>query len=357
MANETHQGSNFSHQNWLIDPAYYLNGYLSTVHLICAVIGIPLNLCVGAFVLALERLNTRRNFLWIGAGLSNLFLLAFNLLQVLAVQWSSPVVRAICVWFDGLPCLTLFLNSFLCLVERYLCVKHSAWYKLHVTNERIVAFQLGSFLVLGLAFKGRHLFGTEPPLLTPSYLYLLSNFVAVGFVFCFASQMAVWIASLPNYPAAEFDHPISLRRSAGQFDDESDSSNSLSPFVRIGKERVSRMDLRAACIVSGSCLSLLILSAPSFILLLILNGRPGSPEELLGRHSLVQSFFYCSGLISVHCCLISPLLVAIFSRDINSALRERMFCLDRNVHNNATNNEECSKEENQESSRLDLEAV
>ena len=347
--NGTNNNCSLLEQNWLMDPALYLDEYLSGVHLICGGVGIPFNLLVGSFIISLQRLHTSRNLLWIGVGLSNLFILMFHFLEVLAAQWSSSIVRDICAWFNGLPYLTLLLTSFLSLLERYFCVKHSAWYKNHVTNGRIVASQLGSFIFLFLAFKGRHLFGAVPIRWqsNPTDLNVLSSFVVAGFVLCFVSQMAVWMTSLRNYPAAEMDHRhhISLRRiriespDLGQFmssdaDEESNSSgNTNSPFVKIGGERVSRMDLEGARIVSGSFLLLLVLAAPSFLLLIILDGclQYGSPEELSACTGLVQNFYYFRGLIPVHCCSISPFVVVIFSRDVNAALKERLSVYSRRI--------------------------
>ena len=340
-------GSNSSQQNWLMEPALYLNEYLTGVHIICGGIGIPFNLFVGTFIVALERLHTSRNLFWIGVGLSNLFILIFHLLEVIAAQWPSPLIRVVCAWFNGLPYLTLLLSYFLSLLERYLCVRHSIWFKRHITNGRIVVSQLGSFLFLFLAFKGRHLFGAVPICWqsNPTDLNVLSSFVVSGFFLCFVVHLAVVFTSNRNYPPAEIDQQqrhISSQRVSGNFDpdqspgdEESNLRGNSSPFVRIGEERVSRADIEGARIVSGSFLILLFLAAPSFFLLVTLDGclQYGLPEELSGYTGLAQNLYYFRGLIPVHCSSISPFIVVFFCRDINSALRQRIMTLRRKILN------------------------
>ena len=323
--------------NWLMDPTVYLDEYLTGAHLIFGAIGIPSNLFVGGFIISLERLHTPRNLLWIGVGFSNLFILIFHILEVLTVQLSSSILGDFCAWIKHLPDLTLLLNAFLSLLERYLCVKHSAWYKSHITNKRILTGQVGVFLVLCLSFKNRHLFESVsvgwPSNL--SDLNVVSSFTSIGIVLCFAIHMTVLFISIKSYPPMfNVDHHISLRRMGGNSPDDSQImslgdeeifNNISSPFVKIGEDRVSRMDLEGARLVSGSLLCMMLLSTPTVLLLVILDGclQCGSQAELSDCTRLAQYFYYSLGLISAHCCFISPFCVVFFCREINSALKER----------------------------------
>ena len=155
--------SSLQSDKWLLDPSLYFDDFLSMFHLMCAGIGIPLNFGVAIIIVGSRRLRSHRTVTWLGVGFSNIFLLTFHGLEVLAVHWPKSVASQICSSIHDLIFPTLVLGSFLYLLERQLCLKFSSWYKSHATSYwYVVAGQIGSFVILLLAIKGRLLFGAEP---------------------------------------------------------------------------------------------------------------------------------------------------------------------------------------------------
>lgn len=332
-------------EQWLLDPALYLDEYLVMSHLVCALVGIPANLLVAAVVLGWERLHLQRNFAWLGVLFSNVFVLAFNAAEVVAALWPSPVVGQICSLTNGLPCPALVLSYFFSLLDRHLCLKHAKWYKRHVTScWTVLAAQLGSFVILCLVIKGRHLFGSAPIRWQsgPADLTVLGSCFLAGFVLCLAGQAAVWTTSRRDYPSAVADHrhhATSLAKDPAEeeeIDDDDDQQGPArsSPFVRIGEERISRLDLEAARTATTSVLIFMGFFIPSLISLALLvscvHHQPGDDEDVDGGEAADCShwgriFFRSRGIIPIHCASISPFILVILSRDVRAALRDKLW--------------------------------
>jgi len=74
----------------LLSPAFFMDEYLTSFHILFAVIGIPLNLLLAGFIIFLERLQSPRNFIWIGIGFSNIFILIGRVTLGLFGHKSAP---------------------------------------------------------------------------------------------------------------------------------------------------------------------------------------------------------------------------------------------------------------------------
>ncbi len=154
--------------NTLMNPAYYMDDYLSTGYATLAALGVPVNLLVAGPIIFLKRLHSPRNIVWLGVGFSNiLFLLSFLLEVAYARSEGSAPWQIYFEILSGLPNASLVLNLHLSLLNRYVMLHYPLWYKQNVTNSLIVIGQLCSFLFLFLILKGRFFF--NPPKLQKEF--------------------------------------------------------------------------------------------------------------------------------------------------------------------------------------------
>ncbi len=150
---------NNSSLNTFVNPAFYLDEYLSVGYATLAALGIPINLLVAGAIIFQERLHSPRNIIWLGVGFSNvLFLLGFVLDVAYARSEGSAPWQIFFEMSSGLPIASLVLNLHLSLLNRYVMLHYPLWYKQNVTNSLIVIGQLSSFLLLFLILKGRYFF-------------------------------------------------------------------------------------------------------------------------------------------------------------------------------------------------------
>ena len=323
--NDVDNASSSSKEQWMLNPSLYINGYLSISHLVFTSIGIPLNLFVMGIIIALKRLHLQRTFTWLGVGFSNLLVFALHLAELQAVHWPSSSADKLCALLKDLPYFSLILNHFLSFLERHLCIKHSNWCRRHITSCWIVlAAQFGSFVVFFVIFKGRHLSNSFPlqwqmgsaDLAFGLYLALPT------FVLCLTTQVALWAISRWAYPSAKDNH-IALRQFGGNAQDPQwmEENEGSSPFVHIGCERVSRLDVEAARNLTASGLIIVIFFIPYVASLIHLAGCLA--EEATSPDRAAQLFYYARELISIPCSSISPISFVIQSQDIRSALRDR----------------------------------
>lgn len=315
---------------FVLTPALYLDDYLSACHFVCALLGIPLNAWVMSTIVGYKRLHLHRTFIWLGVGFSNIFLLISHIAEFLAVQWPSPATDQLCAWFSGLPYLNLLVNSFLPLLERHLCLKHSTWYKRHMNScWAITAWQTMSFLILVLIVKSRHFLAYLPlqwQLNMPD-IKIMSSLVLAASVLCLVAQVAVWTISRRSYPSAA-TNDISMTSRAlrvGTMDEDPSQteSASISPFVCIEDERISRLDLEVARAMTINTATLLSFFAPALTVLafLFICLSSASHQDCTRE---AQALYYARELISIPCFFISPVFFVVSSRAFRSALRDKM---------------------------------
>lgn len=331
--------SDNSTQEWLLDPGAYLDDYLIVSHFTFAAIGIPLNVCVVGIFLGFRRLRSQRHFSWLGVGFSNIFLLVSHLLEALAAYSSSPIALQLCSCFLDLAFPCLLLNYFLSLLERHFCLKHSTWHKAKVSMGWIVTCQVGSFLILCLALKGRHLLEAFPFQwqMSPSDINVASSFIVAGFFMCIVAQAAVWTTSNQARFTFVIDTGTELRqinepskeKSVTTVEDEREATceKVSSPFVHIGEKRISRLDLEAAHSLTISFVTLMIGTIPALVTLIFMAAciqatAPGVRPDCI---HLVVTVYYLREFILAHSAILSPIIVVSRSREVRSALRDRGF--------------------------------
>ena len=332
-----------------MDSSVYLDGYVTVCHLISGLIGIPLNILIMVFIVGLRRLHLQRTFTWLGIGFSNILILTYNLAELVAVHWPSPFSSSLCAFLTGLCASMMIFNWLLSLLERYLCIKHSKWYRRHITSCWIVlATQIGLFIILCLISKSHYFIDSSNSLRRWQWdlqdLKLIGSFCLAGFLVCVITHGVVWLGPISRkYPpvgSIVFYRQIGLQAQRPEqqqlgedqqvepeliaVDIESQQQQSSS-FVQIGEERVSRLDLEAARCISISFWILLILAVPAMFSVIQLALCLKWTSNMQECNDWVKILIYSRTLIVLHCFIIGPVLFVFLSRDLRSAMRDRGF--------------------------------
>ena len=131
-----------------------MDSFLATNNFFCGVVGIPLNFLIAAYIVLTPRLHRTRNILWLGFAFSNVLVLLEHLVEFYAYhQFPSKTAKKFFYLVAGVPFASLALNFFFSLVDRYVSIAHSAWYKRKVTTNWIVSGQV-RFSILFVLAKG-----------------------------------------------------------------------------------------------------------------------------------------------------------------------------------------------------------
>ena len=353
MSEEESLDINNSSQNddlqGLLNASLYIDGYLTISHLLCIVPGIPLNLGVIALIVGLKRLHSHRTFTWLGVGFANTFVLLFHLVELQVAYWPSPAGEQLYAAIRGLPYTALLIGNFFSFLERHVCVKHSKWYKRHVTNCWIVVVgQFTFFIVVCFIIKaGSQLvtsfLSSQLEMNIWSDLKVYSSCLLAAFAVCIAAQVLMWTISGWNNNAENNESGgIDFRRTARHLesgisaeDNEDIDNPQANTFVRIGQERISRLDVDAARTVKIISLVHLISFIPVLVTLAHVvehcqqHGHFDIPEETnkMDCTTIVQIMYYMRELVSIPCFSFSPIYFVYQSRDICAALRERAIYL------------------------------
>ena len=320
----------------LLTASFNNSTYLAACHLVFSVIGIPLNLYVIGIILALERLHLMRTFTWLGVGFSNVLVFIHNLVELQIVYWPNPVADLLYTWFNGLPYLFLKLNYIFAIVERHLCLKHPLFYKRHVTScwTILAATQTGSWTIVSIIVTQRYFFEECPfdGQMGPLDLKIAISMMLPICVMCIAAHLSLWSTCSGDHPSARTARIMLRRLSNGRNVEENlDGSTpdgadaAQSPFVRIGGERVSRLDLEAARNLTINGLILLVVFVPVISCFALMVGCfdlvTEETADCASRY--VELLLYVRELIYIPCSSISPISFVMQSRDIRSALRDR----------------------------------
>ena len=324
--------SNTSDNLWLLNPSVYLENCLSISHLLCIYLGIPYNIFVMTIVLFCRRFRSPRNFTWLGIGFSNVLILVYYLTESLAVSLESSVAGKICDLLFGLPQLSLVLNHSLSLLERYLSIKYSKWHKRRITNNCwiIPPVQLALFFVLFLISKGHHIFGFAslqwPPI--QSDINQVITVLLFGVGICVAFQAALWTISNQNYPELPSVAPVEIALQpleSNGMEEESPSEEigrTQSPFVRIGGERISRLDLEAARSVNINGLLMALFVVPPLLGLVALARCRSAMSLSLECAHLVAMSVYLREFVPTYCSFVSPTSFLSLNRDIRTFVKD-----------------------------------
>ena len=333
-----------------------LNNFLAANHIVCNVIGIPLNLLTAAFITLSPRLHQTRNILWLGVAFSNVLVLSTHLVEFYAYQFQSETAKKIFSLAAGLPYASLMLNLFLSLVDRYISIAHSAWYKRKVTITWIVSGKIGCFSIVCLLIKGPYLldFIPLPSEVTFMEIKIFSVIGTIPLMMCIVGQIFVYF-KVKCYLTLEKEKDIPImvlfnRRTENlqvrntQFTDgELQKENSLddfhdgwtatasitpqnaitSPyFIQIGNQAISRLELEASRNALNSVTFFLLLALPNFATAMFAINADCLPATFsIGEHcsKYLWAFAYTRGLMLIYP-VINPIMFTTCSHDLLQAL-------------------------------------
>ena len=140
----------------------FMDTFIASGHLIFAFFGIPFNVTIISFIIFRRRLRRQpRILIWIGIGLSNIFFLCSNILEPIGYYYSTKATELCHIHFFlvGFPGASFLMHNFLSLVDRYICIFHSVWYRRYVTTRLVLGIQLAAFIVLFFLMKSHYIFG------------------------------------------------------------------------------------------------------------------------------------------------------------------------------------------------------
>lgn len=174
----------------------FIDTFLVSSHLIFGSIGMPLNLVIIALILARRRLHQPRNIIWIGISFSNVLILTAHLLEV--VSFYSTDTTELCrfrYFLVGLPYVSLLMNHFFSLVDRYLSVSRLIWYQRCVTKRWIIGLQLAVFILLFFLMKPHYIFGVvqvDCKFIPPLDGKIFFAFILTFLLLCLAGQLLLY---------------------------------------------------------------------------------------------------------------------------------------------------------------------
>ena len=168
--------------------------YLATNNLFCGLLGIPFNFLIAVFIVSTRSLQQTRNIVWLGVAFSNVLVLFQHLVEFYDYVYQSEEAKKIFSLVAGLPFISLALNLFLSLVDRYICIAHSGWYRRNVTITWIISGEIGCFFILCVITKGPYLLKNIPlpTEVTITDMKISSIVLSIVLLLCIAGQLLVY---------------------------------------------------------------------------------------------------------------------------------------------------------------------
>ena len=339
-----------------------MDSFLAASHLVCNLIGLPLNLLTAVYIIFKRRLHQTRNILWLGIAFSNVLVLLHHLVEAYVHHFQSETAKKIVSFTATLPLISLALNLFISLVDRYVCIAHSAWYKHNVNITWIIAGQIGCFSILCLLMKGPIIF-IETIQFSSQFTTAqlkISNIVGFTALFLCVAWYILVNLKVKYYLRLEknADMTLAIRRRAFTRKEQSTQTTEFveglvegkpledsligfhhqqtiaseqelvvtpSPFfIHIGDQEISRRELEASRNALDS-VTLFFLFALPFIVTFNLNIYSdcfsATATLLIGQHcsKYLWAFAYTKGLLLIYP-VVNPILFIIRSRDFSQAL-------------------------------------
>ena len=251
------------------------------------------------------------------------------------VYWPNLTAERFGAKICGLPCIAIFASNFFSNVERHVCLNYSKWYKRYITNcwKDLAAQVMACLFILYIVSKfGRQWFASfQSEIVNMLSMKIDGNSVLVIFAICFLAQMVLWTISPWTCPPPETqDIELEIATVNNSCNTENVISND-SPFVHIGRNYSSRLDVEAARTSNIIGLVHLISFAPCFISWahVVKCFQQHSPEDIsLKCSTTIQIFFYLRELVAIPCFLFDPIFLVYQNPEIRKALWERvLFCV------------------------------
>lgn len=195
----------------------HLNPFVIASHLICCVIGIPINLFIVVVILYMRRLRTKpRNIFLLGLILSNLSAFAPVLVEFAYIHF--PRNEELCQFYVsivGLPYVLFLNNLLLALTDRHIAISHPVWHYKKVTIRRVVCWQVFTSIFISVVYKFAYV-SQFLPLKCEVQLFqvrVISITLLMMFTVCVLAQVFVYRSTrkiLANYSAIRSKQMIPL---------------------------------------------------------------------------------------------------------------------------------------------------
>ena len=348
--------------------AYYsilMDNFVATNNFFCGVVGIPLNVLIAAYIVMTPRLHNSRNIVWLGVAFSNVLVLFQHLIEFYAYLFQSETANQIFSLVLGLPYASLALNLFLSLIDRYISIAYSPWYKRKVTNTLIVSGQIGCFSIICVLMKGPYLLEIFPfpagITTTQLKLYSIAGFFTS--LLCVFGQVFLY-SKVKCFLRLEKDMDASSSANRGTYNQqgrttqkttefmgeeqprESEQEHSLddshlhkaatsslqgpavttSPhFIHMGDQVISRLELKAACQALDSVtLLFLFFLPPTVVLVTTIYADCSSSNRPIRQEcsTYLWTLAYTRGLM-VFYTVVNPIFFFRRSPDLSHALNRR----------------------------------
>ena len=339
-----------------------MNDFVAAINVICSVVGIPMNVLTAVIILLKSRLHQTRNVLWLGVAFSNVLILLYHLVETYAYQFQSEAAEKIFILVLGLPHGSLALNLFLSLVDRYVCIAHSVWYKRKVTTAWIISVQIGCFSILCVLTKGHYLLQSIP---LPEEL-AITNMKIIGIVgliivsLCTVGQAFLYFkvkhyldlgknadTSVSSHIRAQYNYKARQPQAnnmqttefmGGETPQEENSlddfqrhraaaaslqnrpATTSSFFIQVGNNKISRLELKSALLTVDSILLSLLFSLPSLVALLFAISADCFSVNMVQKCSpYLWALTYTRGFLLFYT-IVSPIFCFTRSHDLSQAL-------------------------------------
>lgn len=326
------------------------NPFVVVSHLVCCIIGIPINLFLAVVIIYMRRLRSKpRNIFLLGLVLSNLS--AFFPLLIEFAYFFFPKNEELCqiyVSIVGLP-YVLFLNHMLlALADRHTAIAHPFWHYKRVTVRRALCWQLLTSLLVSTVYKFAYIAQLIPLRCEVQLLQvrIISVTMIIMFSTCILAQVIVYRETkkmLASYAAKGVTQliPLSLISNRANVNTDhpqsSDQQSNLSALpvtseelettatkvelkVHMSSRTITRMEIEATRTLITSVTSLFIMTGP-FILytLIVFSCRIFYEQHYCSSITWLSPYF--KELI-VFYAVYHPIVYLFRSSEISSALRD-----------------------------------
>jgi len=352
----------------IFDAVHYIDDFMYISNIVFFLIGIPLNLMVIGAIVLLKRLHLPRILLWIGTGFSNIFILTTGLMVSLSVRLGSPSsTRTLFFLLAVFSFSYQTLNIIFAQLERHVCINHPILHKKLFTTLTIPIIQLLSFLVfisILIGITNLEVFREFLAQFFSSWYFTLVATIVFGILPIFLiGQLAVSrctlapknvttikIASkISPSPQSIFSleekqtnktrkpiestnhHPSPLPMISRNIEKQKKTEQEcqVSRFVRIGSNRISRLDLEShrtfSFLTKAYLLFVIIPHSLSFVLVFGCLQWFADDADESRCSSFVQSFYYVSIILTcLNSSVVNPVGFVALSSDLMSTLKARI---------------------------------
>ena len=325
-----------------------INRILMVTHFICCLVGLPLNVLVGAAIVSLRRLRCKpRNIFILGIFNSNFLSLSTAVIEMVYYLSPSEDTCSFYVSVVGLPYVIFFLNLFLALIDRYLIITRSLWHRDNVTVRGVFIVQVSLTAVLCFALKAVYIFQVVPLRCEIQLIHgkIVGSTLLILFLSCLIAQFVVYQKTRDMFKCIPVNTSgggggtshrsvslstirIASTRGCHQQHQALDSSRSGSGGGCIvnweSSSSLTPMEIEATKTLMAGVISLLVITAPLIIFMfpfLVCSSSSMQSKTVCVNINWLAPYF--KELPLVHA-VVQPILYIYWSDEFSSVIRSRV---------------------------------